>query len=460
MLTTNTKQDAKLAPTPEVDAALELLEELVDLRFANELQPPAAQTVYTPSVVVWMLVTQRLHKDCTLEETVKLLLDRRPDLLPPNKRVDEQKLSTSSGAYSGGRQRLEQGTVDWLCETVSQSIIETTSPTFEGRRVFALDGTTISLGPEWDLRDVFPPAENQYGESPWPIALMVVAHEVETGAALPPEIGAMYGDEAVSETRLIDQHLQRIPDGSIIVADSAYGICRVAQAISQSGSSFVLRMTKTRFRRLRKDAELIEKGTGWKTYRTTWTPSARELRDNPDLPADFALDVWLHEYKTDQGETIYLVSDMTSDVDTAAELYCTRWRVETDLSHLKLTLDIENIRAKSKEMFYKELMTSMVAYNLTIQFRRQAAEIAEVPPRRLSFKGVWDTLRISLLDKNFATAEAWANAYERALQQASKQKLPNRPDRSYPRQAYKRRPKSTHFEKRIPPWNRAENEPK
>jgi hypothetical protein len=395
-----------------------------------------------------------------MADAVRRLLHQRPDLLPENKRIDEDTLSGSTGAYSGGRQRLSLETVMWLNNAVWQSLVDTTSPTFHGRRVFAFDGTTISVGPEWELHDVFPPATNQHGKSPWPIAFLVVAHEVESGAALPPEIGAMYGDQAVSETSLIDDHLQRIPDDSVILADSAYGITRVAYAIHKANKRFVLRMKKDRFRRLRKDAELIEQGDGWKSYRGYWTPSPKERKDNPQLPADFAIPVRLHELKSVGGEVICLVTDLSHDIDEIAQLYGRRWSVETDLSQVKVTLDMENIRAKSEDMFYKELMTSMVAYNLTIQFRRQAAAQANLPPRRLSFTGVWGTFRIFLLENRSTNLTDWRNAYERALKFAAKEKLPNRPGRSYPREAYKRRPKSTHFKKRIPPWNRPENKPK
>lgn len=443
----------------QLDAALRQLQELVDLAEADELQPSSAQTVYTTSVVLWLLVLQRLDKGCSMADAVKQLLTARGDLLPPNKRVEEKTLSGSTAAYSDGRHRLSQETVMWLTDAVWRSLVDATSPTFHGRRVFALDGTTLALPPEWELRESFPPATNQYGESAWPIAYLVVAHEVESGAALPPEIGAMYGENAVSETSLIHDHLRRIPDGSVVLADSSYGITRVAHAITQADKRFILRMKKDRFARLQKDAELIEQGEDWKTYQGFWKPSRRELKENPQLPADLQIPVRLHEFESEKGEVIYLATDLPQDIDEIAELYGCRWSVETDLSQLKVTLDVENIRAKSPAMFRKELMTSMVAYNLTIQFRRQAAARAKLPPRRLSFKGVWSVFRIFLLRQNYSRLADWEDAYQRALNLAAKEKLPNRPGRSYPREAYKRRPKSQHFQKRIPPWNHPQTNP-
>ena len=54
-------------------------------------------------------------------------------------------------------------------------------------------------------------------------------------------------------------------------------------------------------------------------------------------------------------------------------------------------MDTENIRAKKLDTVMKELLGSVIAYNLVAQFRRQAAELARVKPRRLSFTGTWLT---------------------------------------------------------------------
>jgi len=99
-------------------------------------------------------------------------------------------------------------------------------------------------------------------------------------------------------------------------------------------------------------------------------------------------------------------------------------------------------------MFKKELYTSVVAYNLVAQFRRQAAKLARVKPRRLSFKGVWTTMKNRLLLQPACNMEKWIERYAEALHRASKRKHPNRKiPRSYPRKAHPRRQKSTKFEK-------------
>ena len=128
--------------------------------------------------------------------------------------------------------------------------------------------------------------------------------------------------------------------------------------------------------------------------------------------------------------------------------YRRRYDVEFDIRDFKVTLDAENIRAKSVEMFKKELYTSVVAYNLVAQFRRQAAKLAQIPPRRLRFKGVWTTLKDRLLMQPACGMSEWMNRYDDALRRAAKKKHPNRSHpRTYPRKAHTRRQKSTKFVK-------------
>jgi hypothetical protein len=134
--------------------------------------------------------------------------------------------------------------------------------------------------------------------------------------------------------------------------------------------------------------------------------------------------------------------------------------VEFDIRDMKIVLDMETIRAKSGEMFRKELLMSVVAYNLVVQFRRQAAELANLPPRRLRFKRTWTTFRTFLLSAMYTDAQSWRERYRQALSYAMYDKLPNRPGRSYKREAYGRRPKSSQFKKREPKHDPSEENPK
>ena len=430
----------------EFASAVEMLRELVPDEELNRIQPSGPATIYTTMVTLWMMTLQRLGGGKTLNAIVKDVLACNRALLPDNKRLREGTLSETSGAYSQARSRLKLETVEFFANRVCDSLIEASPPWFEGRRAFVLDGTTITLAPTPELKAAFPPATNQHGESVWPVVLMLVAHELQSSCALPPELGAMYGENNTSETKLAHKMARRLPTGSLIMADSGFGIFSVAHAMHGEGHSILFRLTKSRFKSLVRQATLVEEWEGHATYRLHWTPSAKDRQSNPDLPEDAFLDVLIHQVPL-ENETLYLVTTLQVSSDRAGEFYARRYDVEHDIRDVKVTLDIENIRATSVEMVKKELLTSLVAYNLVIQFRRQAAKLANVAPRRLSFTGVWNTFESFLLTQPPCSAAEWTLRFEAALKIASRDKLPNRPGRSYPRKAHPRRPKSTKFMK-------------
>lgn len=435
----------------EFDAAFALLAGHFDPSEADARFPRRANAVYTASVVLWMLVYQRTHPDKSLDAAVKHLLATRPALLPDRKRVRVGTLSSNTSSYSDARHWLPLEAAEWFAGHVSQSLLADTPPAGGGRRVFLLDGTTLPLAPEPDLRAAYPPARNQHGRGVWPIALLVVAHELASGVAVVPQVGAKFGPAAVSETALAAAVMGRLPADSVVMADAGFGIFAVAFAARERGLGFVFRLTAQRAAAYRRTARTVASGEGWWTGERVWRPSAKERRAHPDWPADAELVVRMHEVRLPAGGVLAVVTDQSGSAAEVGEWYRQRGMVEVDLRNLKVVLDAEHMAARSEAVFRKELLLSVVAYNLVGQFRRQAAARAGCAPRGLSFKRVWTTFRTFLLGAMFATAGEWRAGYERAMGYAVRDRLPNRPpDRRYPREAYPRRPKADQFQKRKP----------
>ena len=431
---------------------IELLRSLMVIPEEQDLldldERPTTRMIYTNGITLWLLILQRLGGGKTLEETISHLLAHVSDLLPDNKRVREGKLSENTSTYAQARKRLPLEFIFEISEQICDRLSLMSPGIIDGRRGFILDGTTITLPPTPALRKAFPPAPNQHGESVWPVAMLMVANEMQSGCTLLPQIDPMYGENNASEAVQAHRIVKKLPAKSIVIADSAFGIYSVAHHSILAGHDFLFRLSHSRFKALRKKAELIDEGPSHKTYRLLWTPSAKDRQSTPDLPTDASLEVVIHEVKIGSEITLYLVSSLELHATTASEIYRRRYDVEFDIRDVKVTMDAENIRAKSVEMVMKELYTSIVAYNLVAQFRRQAAQLANVQPRRLRFKGIWTTFKDRLLLKSPCSMVEWLRRFDDALDRAAKKKHPIRSEpRSYPRQAHPRRQKSTKFEK-------------
>jgi len=462
MLSHNQNQDERAQlDQPQADA-LRLLNAMIcdHQQLIDPEQRTTTKMVYTHGVVLWLLVLQRLGGGLSLNDVVSQLINHDRDLLPDNRRVREGTLSENSAAYAQGRKRLPLDTLLDFSHAVCDHLAGMSPPLIDGRRVFLLDGTTITLAPTPALQKAFPPATNQFGSTVWPVAQLMVANELQSGCALLPQVDPMYGENNASEAVQASRIVRQLPPKSIVMADSGFGIYSVAHHTVEAGHDFLFRLTKSRFKSLRKKAVLIAEGEGYKTYHLRWEPSAKDRKSLPELLEDASLDVVLHEVEIADDKTLYLVTGLELEALTCSQLYRRRYDVEFDIRDFKVTLDAENIRAKSVEMFKKELYASVVAYNLVAQFRRQAAQLSGVEPRRLSFKGVWTCFRDRLLLQQSCSFEDWLDRYATALHHASKKKHPQRKSpRSSPRKAHPRRQKTTKFEKSQREKKQTENPP-
>src|SRR5712664_2655647 len=193
------------SPGPETwkADALSMYQRLLPAEFFE--QESVAQTrqnnrVYTFSVVIWLMIQQRLGGSASLESAVLELMGGLPASFSPRpcKRLQDNhhsqsSLSSHTGAYNKARQALPLTVVEQSCDRMFEQLTTLTDVAALGRRVFFLDGTSVRLAHSQELCQLYPPGSNQHGESHWPLLRMLVAHELQTGLAMRPQWGAMHG---------------------------------------------------------------------------------------------------------------------------------------------------------------------------------------------------------------------------------------------------------------------------
>jgi hypothetical protein len=418
-----------------------LFQQLLSAESVNILDPPESSEVYTPYIVVWLMVYQRLQPNATLADAVAELLTQFPrQALPECKRVRDEKLSANTGAYSRARTRLPLSVATCTADDGAQQLLSATPPSWRGRRVFLMDGTTAQLPHTEELCQAYPPAPNQSGTSHWPILHVLVAHELSTGLALCPQYGPMYGPQAKSELALALRLVGQLPIGAVILADRNFGVFALAHAAQSSGRHAIVRLTAARFGMLVKKAHSIGPGR----WSVTWEPSRWDRKSHPDLPTEAHVSGWLVEVQVHPGLTLWLFTTVDEPAAALAQLYRHRQDVETDIRDLKQTLEMNRLCGKRAQTVEKELVLGLLGYNLVNQVRRLAAARACVEPRRLSFAGTWSLVR-SLLGAvaEGLSEDVWEKRFEQLLRWVGQRKLPKRPEpRSYPRTIL---PRSTPF---------------
>ena len=209
-----------------------------------------------------------------------------------------------------------------------------------------------------------------------------MAFELESGAAVLPEIGAISGANAVSETALVRNLFLQLTPNSVVMGDAGFGIYAVANDAQETGHDFLLRLTASRFHARVAQARLAKQQGDCQTYELTWRPSEKDRLSHPELAKDAALNVRLHEIRLHDSLSLSLATTLSENAAELSELYRHRGDAEIDIRNFKVVLKAETMRVRSVEMFHKELWMSLVAYNLVSDFRREAAQQAGVASRR------------------------------------------------------------------------------
>ena len=395
--------------------------------------------IYSLAVVVWLMIWQRLQSQRSLAAAVQSLLQGQAGvLLPPCKRVQQDKISAAPGGYCQARQKLPKRVATQVTDRIVEQLGQEMQEGWPGvhRPIFLIDGSSLPLSHSPELVQEFSPGHNQHGANHWPMMRIVVFHDVSSGLALRPSWGPMYGKQAVGEQALAGQALARLPADAVVLADCNFGIFAFAWTVQQSQRPMILRLTQTRARKIL-GGPLVA-GTDRKI---AWKPSRWDLQAHPQLPPEALLEgrllVW--ENPSRPGDLLALWTNLDLSAESILEMYGLRWNIETDLRSLKRTVGLQQLSGKSVEVVEKELLLAVAAYNLVRAVMCLAARRAHLPPRQLSFAFVQTVVEAGLPGLDRATTESeYQQRLDRLLRYAAQGKLPQRSQpRSYPRQVWR-----------------------
>ena len=243
-----------------------------------------ARGIYSLAVVVWLMMWQRLDSRGSLATAVQQVVQGAlGDLVPPDKRVREQRVSSNTGALSRAQKRLPGMAVEAVCDEIFSGLMEPAEASGGLQsRLFLVDGSSMRLAHTAALKKAYPLGSNQHGEAHWPVIRVLVAHHLSSGLAVRACWGPMYGDEAVSEQGLTEQMLGRLPPGSALMADRNFAVFSVAWAAQQHHCGVLLRITEARARKIA-GPFLPPAGS---ERQIEWRPSREDRRAHPELPVE------------------------------------------------------------------------------------------------------------------------------------------------------------------------------
>jgi len=390
--------------------------------------------IYQSSIVLWLMLFQRLRR-ATLAEAVEDLRSGGSGRLLARAegsiRGRTRRISGYTGGISQARERLSLEVVIAACDELSEEIVGSTKRSDEiSKRVYIIDGSTIrTLHTKRNLRK-FPQYQNQHGAAHFPIVRIGIATHALSGVVMRPAYGPFNGKNAVGELSLASDVLSHLPADSIVIGDRYYGCVRFALDAQQYGHAVICRVKENNCTRY---VDRSPRGE----CKAVWVSQKKE-----SIRGRF---VW--ETIKIPGEKPYRLILFTTTMFDRAELlklYALRWNVELDLRDIKSTLEMDSIDCRTPEMFQKELIVGISAYNLVRHALVQMGNAFKIPYRRFSFSRF--LIRLQALEatilsesmpeetRNLIITRALTD-YKSLLLPVRKRRRPNEPRKVWPKGA-------------------------
>ena len=390
--------------------------------------PDHRERYYPPTQTLSMFLAQALNADRSCQKVVNdVALSRVAMGLTPT--------SIATGGYCKARQRLPVSLISNLVHKTAQLVDERT-PTqwrWQGKSVRLIDGTTVTMPDTVANQSVYPQQGGQKPGLGFPICRIVGAICLSSGMLLNARVGRFNG-KGSDEHTLLRQMLDTFSAGDVVLGDAFYGTYFLLAALIEQEVDVVFEQMGQRRRvtDFRTGVRLGERDHLVELPKPVIKPEWMSRTQYDALPTSLTL----REVKV--GHKILITTLLSSKAAPKSELkalYKRRWEIEVDLRNIKTTLGMETLSCKTPEMNEKEIWVYFLAYNLIRLLMAQAALLADILPRQLSFK---HTLQLWLAwqqyDKKIPCDEHMLFIL------IAQKRVANRPGRIEPR-AVKRRPK-------------------
>lgn len=413
-------------------------------QMAQNFGPAGRQRVYTIPKTLGLFVQQVLSKKRACQEIVhRFNAQRKTENLLP--------VSTNTSSYCAARHRLPVQLIKSLMQRTA-GLVESKVPSdwlWRDRHIILLDGLVVDAPDTPDNQEVYPQPSSQKPGLGFPQIRQTVAISLATGVVLDVNYGPVEGKKTGELTQFREM-ISTFRRGDIIVADSNFECYRDLATMKQKGVDMVCDKNGSRKSPFKGKCRSIQE-TIKRLYKPSFDKSRFTRAEWEALPE--YLDVRMIRYHVGgrKKEVIIVTTLLDEEKYTAediAQLYGYRWNCELDIRSIKSVMGMAELSCLTPEMLEREILVYFLAYNLIRVTMADAAQIAKLNPRQLSFKSTKDAwLNLGTKTKmdgreNIQEVEAIeANDYAWLLWSIATSKLTARSGRQEPRKIKRRNSK-------------------
>ncbi len=414
----------------------EVLTEARILDVLNEAGVKFRDRVFTPVTTIWGFLSQVLSEDHSCRDTVsRIIAHRAANGLPI--------CSPNTASYCAARSRLPRSVLRTLATRTAEELQKSIADDWKwnGRSVFILDGSHVSMPDTEENQAVYPQPPNQKPGLGFPLARITVLLSLATGACHDLEI-APYKGKGTGEKSLFRKMYHTLQAGDVVLADANFDDYFIACELRQLGIDLVAHAKYERA-----GSQLTKSGPEgeilvWQRPNKPRGMTGEKYRTYPEQLAmrRVTVDARDRNNRVEQFEVITTILDVSIDGKQIGDLYDRRWGGEVDLRSVKSTMQMDVLRCKTPEMVHKEIWTHLLAYNLLRTVMAVAAHENDLEPRQVSLKGAKQAVTAFAPKIEAAQPEQRRTLIDALLTTIAYHRVGDRPGRWEPR-ARKRRAK-------------------
>ncbi len=344
--------------------------------------------VFSPVTTIWGFLSQVLSEDRSCRDTVsRIIAHRAANGMPP--------CSPSTASYCNARSRIHTSVLSTLAKRTAEELQRSVPDQWKwnGRSVFIVDGSHVSMPDTAENQAVYPQPPNQKPGIGFPLARITVVLSLATGTCHDLAI-APYKGKGTGEKTLFRRMYDTLNPGDVVLADALFDDYFITCELCNRGVDLVARAkyerVKTRIAESRPDGDLIV----WQRPNKPRGMTREQYRTYPKqlLMRQVMVDARDKNNRVSQFKVITTILTRSIGGKQIGDLYERRWEGEIDIRSIKSTMEMDVLRCKTPDMVHKEIWTHLLAYNLLRTVMAVAANENDIEPRKVSFKGAKQAL--------------------------------------------------------------------
>ena len=414
----------------------DILTEASIQKVLNEYGVSYRDRVFSPVTTIWGFLSQVLSEDHSCRDTVSRIIAHRTA-------HGMAMCSPNTASYCTARSRIPAPVLSTLARRTAEELHASVDDRWKwnGRSVFILDGSSVSMPDTPENRAMYPQPPNQKPGLGFPLARITVLLSLATGACHDLTI-APYAGKGSGEKSLFRRMYGTLKAGDVVLADALFDDYFIACELRNRGIDLVVRAhfdrTGSQVAERRPDGDILV----WQRPNKPHGMTGDKYRTYPKqlLMRQVTVDARDKNNRVQQFKVVTTILTPSIDGQQIGALYEHRWEGEVDIRSIKCTMQMDILRCKTPDMVHKEIWTHLLAYNLLRTVMAVAANENDIEPRKVSFKGAKQALTAFAPKIEAAQPGDRGLLIDAMLTTIAYHRVGDRPGRWEPR-ARKRRPK-------------------